>query len=195
MLVEFNVQTLLDNNLTADQFLICVLIYEKKIKLLEKYFAKKEESYKIELISSLQKLDFITNLNIEGKYDFNNFIVGTSFAKAMSKGDYFDDLMKTFPVSVMRPDGSKDYLRTDLPRCRKKYASITHGTKMIHDHILKCLQYEVDLRNKEGRLGFMKRLPNWLASEEWKSYEQRMLDDSLSGETKEVGEKYGTRLE
>ncbi|GAG01937.1 unnamed protein product, partial [marine sediment metagenome] len=81
---------------------------------------------------------------------------------------------------------------TDLNRCRGIYYTKTLGSKLWHDHILKCLMFEIQEREKEGSMSYMKRLPNWLSSEEWKSYEER-VEDSQSVTTEE--KSYGHDVE
>jgi hypothetical protein len=194
MLVEIDVKLLVDKEISADQFLVADMLLDKKYDLLIKYLSQRSKEEKEFIFAELNRKEFVFG-NWEETCDLKKIIVRSSFINLFSRGDFFDELVKTYPASVTRPDGTKDYLRVDLSRARKLYGQITGNKRSKHDQILKCLQFEVKLRTNEGKLGWMKRLPKWLSSEEWKSYEQRLNDESLSTNAKEERENYGTRLE
>jgi hypothetical protein len=98
--------------------------------------------------------------------------------------------MEEYPTKVTRPDGTTDYLRSDLKRCKKKYNNITNGKLKKHIEILNALKFEVETRTKEGNLKYMKRLPKWLMEEGWTLYQERMNDTTNQNKS-----KYGTELE
>ncbi len=196
MLLQVDVESLIKNRVTIDQFLITQLIFEKNYDLLSKYL----ELYSIEdlksLFINLVRVGLVDNYNGINEFDINKLVVKPSFSKVLAQGDFFDELVQVYPASVIRPDGVKDYLRTDLNRCRKIYAKITGGKHIIHQNILECLQFEIALRRKERNLGYLKRLPKWLVSEEWKIYEQRIKDEGFEAlimREEDLG--YGTNLE
>ncbi len=195
MLLQVDVNYLLKNRITVDQFLIAQLIYEKNYELLRSYLDLYSGEELKSLFLGLVKAGMIDNYNHEDQYDLNKFIIKPSFTKILAQGDFFDEFVQTFPTSVIRPDGTKDYLRTDLNRCRRVYNKITNNKYALHLNILQCLSYEIAIKRKEGKLAYMKRLPKWLASEEWKCYEQRIKDESLESlsNVEELG--YGNKLE
>lgn len=202
MLLQVDVDSLIKNHLTIDQFLVASMIYEKNYVLLEHYLDLYSSNELKVLFIGLIKAGLIDNIGdiVEPPYDFQKFTVRSSFIKILAQGDFFDELVQVYPASITRPDGTKDYLRTDLNRCRKLYSKITGDKYIIHLNILDCLKYEVSLRRKESNLSYMKRLPNWLRSEEWKSYEQRMKDEAYDSDLfeintgKEVELGYGNNL-
>jgi len=195
MLLQVDVNYLLKNRITVDQFLIAQLIYEKSYELLGSYLDLYSSEELKSLILGLVKAGLIDNYNFEDQYDLNKFIIKPSFVRILAQGDFFDEFVQTYPTSVIRPDGTKDYLRTDLNRCRRIYNKITGSKYSLHLNILQCLQFELAIRRKEGKLCYMKRLPKWLSSEEWKCYEQRIKDEGLESlsNTEDLG--YGNSLE
>jgi len=200
MLLQVDVESLIKNKVTIDQFLIASLIYEKNFELLSNYLDLYSSSELKVLFLGLIRAGLIKNNNEQDDvYDFNKFEVRPEFIRILVQGDFFDEIVQTYPQFITRPNGSKDYLRVDLNRCRKAYSKITGNKYMIHQNILNCLQFEVALRRKENSLSYMKRLPKWLTSEEWKSYEQRIKDEQILnlefGNTKEGGLGYGNKLE
>jgi hypothetical protein len=116
-----------------------------------------------------------------------------AFIKQISNGNFFEELYNAYPVKVIRDGGISDYLRTERYNSSKLYEMIVARNQSKHEHILKCLQYEVNHRESEGSMRYMKRMYKWLLSKEWKSFEERIgdTDNVLTG--KEV--KYGTELE
>src|SRR4030042_238479 len=159
MLLQVDVNYLLKNRITVDQFLVAQLIYEKNYDILKAYLDLYSSEKLKTLFIELVKAGLIDNYNYDDQYDFNKFIIKPYFVTILAQGDFFDEFVQTFPTYVVRPDGTKDYLR------------------------------------KEGKLCYMKRLPKWLGSEEWKVYEQRLKDESLKSSlnTEELG--YGNKLE
>jgi hypothetical protein len=198
MLVNIDSELLISNGITPNQFMIGVLILNKKFNVLtvlleESHFPTSELSRDLK---KLVKKGFIKNTNPEGEYDFSKITVDPSFIRLVIKDEAFDEFVLNYPEYTVRPDGTKDYLRVDLPGSRKIYNSIVKKDKLLHKHITDCLLFEVALRRKEGKMQYMKRLPKWLATEEWKSYENRlgeMSSISTNAEVDDLG--YGTNLE
>ena len=124
-----------------------------------------------------------------------NYQTTLKFKELVSgRDDFFDELYKEYPVKVMRPDGVVDYLRADRETSRHIYALLTKGDKQVHDHILKCLRFEIKKRYANNSFNYMKRINKWLSSREWESYEDE-VDDLSSAATRNEGEmRYGTGL-
>jgi hypothetical protein len=59
-----------------------------------------------------------------------------------------------------------------------------------HKHILKCLEFEVEKRKREGSMKFMTRMSKWLSTEAWKSYEDEVNNSATIAQN-----AYGTELE
>jgi hypothetical protein len=196
MLLQVDVESLIKNRITSDYFLVTQMLYEKQYDLLTQYLDLYSREELDSLFLGLVRTGMVDNRNFPEQYDYNKLTVRPSFIKVLAQGDFFDELVQTFPASVVRTDGTKDYLRTDINRCRKLYSIITKNKYPIHSHILECLQYEVATRRMNGSLGYMKRIPKWLSSEEWKVYEQMMKDTDISqvnNKTNDLG--YGNNLE
>ena len=123
-----------------------------------------------------------------------DYQVTLNFKDLINKDDLFDELYNEYPVKVIRPDGNLDYLRADRKASRGIYALLTKGDKQVHDHIIKCLRFELKRRYANNSLNYMKRLNKWLSSREWESYEDE-VDDLSSAATRNEGEmRYGTGL-
>lgn len=89
--------------------------------------------------------------------------------------DYFDELYDIFPVYVLRPDGQKGFLRANVNKCRLQYKKIVGKSKATHEHIIKCLNFELTERLRSNKLGYMKTMWKWLTNHEWEAFEEQML--------------------
>lgn len=86
----------------------------------------------------------------------------------------FDEFYDQFPVYVMRPDGTKGFLRANVNKCRKEYNRIVGKSKAMHEHIISCLKYEIDDKMRTGKIGYMKTMWKWLTQHEWETIEEQM---------------------
>ena len=192
MLLHVDIKHLIKYKITIDEYLIIQLLYDKNYDLYYNYLNNYSVVEKELLFSKLYKSGLIRNTNKPNEYNHENIELDNWANVMLAKGDYFDEFLQHYPTTVIRPDGVKDYLRTDINRCRILYNKITKGNQALHNNIVNCIKYEVRLRNADGSMKYMKRLPKWLSSEEWKISEQRMKDDVIVSPT-ELG--YGNKLE
>lgn len=102
-----------------------------------------------------------------------------SFTK--SKNDWFDEFYKVFPVYVTRPDGTKGFLRSNLNKCRKEYNRIVGKSRAMHEHLLNCLNWEINNKMMTGKLGYMKTMWKWLTQQEWEGLEEQMQYEQEGG--------------
>ena len=192
MLLQVDIKHLLKYRLTADEYIIIQLLYDKKFDEYNQYLSNYSIVEKELLFNRLYKSGLIKDTNQPNEYK-PEFIELDNWANVMlAKGDYFDEFLQHYPTTITRPDGTKDYLRTDTNRCRLIYNRITKGNQALHNHIVECLKYEVRLKTSDGSMKYMKRMPKWLASEEWKISEQRMKDDKSEPNIINLG--YGNNL-
>jgi len=193
MLLQVDVKDLIYNRITADQYLIAQLLIDNEIELLKQFVSIYSNDELKALFDRMGRTGLTINNNNPGEMDILKLIVSPSFKNMSAEGDFFDEFLLSFPPSITRPDGTRDYLRTDITRCRNNYKKITKSKYVIHKHILDCLRFEVMIRNRDGSLPYMKRLPKWLSTEEWKVYEQRLKDEEANIGKEEPG--YGNTLE
>jgi len=197
MLLQVDVKDLINNRITSDQYLIAQLLIDNETELLQQFINIYSNEELKTLFDRMGRTGLVINNNNPGEMNILKLIVSPSFKNMSAEGDFFDEFLLSFPPSITRPDGTKDYLRTDVTRCRRSYTKITKNKYVVHKHILDCLRFEVIIRTREGNLQYMKRLPKWLISEEWKVYEQRLKDEGgievLTNRKEDLG--YGNNLE
>jgi hypothetical protein len=194
MIVDINTDFLINNKITANQFLVLSLILANKQSILKDYYLNNGFDVK-EILSDIKALHdkgFIEGY-VEGTYGFDNLKPTSFINKLFINDDIFKEFLFTFPLKVTRTDGTVDYLRTDQSKARMLYLGYTKGKKSIHDHILKCLKHEIKYREQNGSMKFFKRICSWLTSQEWESFEDQIDDlGELTYKDKDMG--YGTEL-
>lgn len=112
----------------------------------------------------------------------NQVISKTSKLDELLKEDktMFDEFYDQFPVYVMRPDGTKGFLRANVNKCRKEYNRIVGKSKAMHQHLINCLKFEIDNKMMTGKMGYMKTMWKWLTQHEWETYDEQMKLDKPS---------------
>ena len=104
-----------------------------------------------------------------------------------SEKDYFDLFYDMYPVCVVRADGTKSYLRANVNKCRHIFNIKCGKSSAMAEHIIKCLDFEISKRMREGSLSYMMTMWNWLTRCQWEAIEDEMSDN------KPVN-SYGTEL-
>ena len=107
----------------------------------------------------------------------------------LPKKDYFDVFYDMYPVYVTRADGSKSYLRANVNKCRHFFNTKCGRSSAMAEHLIKCLDYEISKRMREGSLSYMMTMWNWLTRSQWEAVEEEMQDT-----TKQAVNSYGTEL-
>ena len=106
----------------------------------------------------------------------------------LPKKDYFDVFYDMYPVYVMRSDGTKSYLRANVNKCRHFFNTKCGKSSAMAEHLIKCLDFEISKRMREGSLSYMMTMWNWLTRSQWEAVEEEMADSS------KVTNTYGTEL-
>lgn len=102
------------------------------------------------------------------------------------KEDYFQLFYDTYPIYVTRPDGTKGFLRGNINKCRKEFNRIVGQSKAMAEHLLECLNFDIQEKTMYGKLGYFKTMWKWLVQHEWESIEEQMNYNSI--------ETYGTAI-
>lgn len=92
----------------------------------------------------------------------------------------FDEFYDLFPVYVIRPDGTKGFLRANVNKCRKEYNRIVGKSKAMHEHLMNCLHFEIENKMITGKMSYMKTMWKWLTQHEWETIEEQMKEELLT---------------
>lgn len=195
MILEIDTSFLIKHKITAHQYTIIKLIREEHVLELNRYL--KETGMESNLRNDLNALYKIGFIEAPPGSVISLILIKVTpkFSKVHSfTKDPFDELYGAFPIKVIRPDGNYDYLRVDQKRCRKMYHNIIRESPTMHEFIIRCLKIEVNDKRSKGKMSFMKRMPTWLSSEEWKAYADIAEHYDVSTlEEKSIG--YGQEIE
>lgn len=104
--------------------------------------------------------------------------------------DYFDLFYEMYPVYVLRPDGAKSYLRSNVNKCKTIFKTFTGRSEAMAEHIINCLDFELKQKMNVGKLGYMPTMWNWLTRRSWEAIEEEMKDNVIT----EQKSTYGTDL-
>lgn len=141
-------------------------------------------------IQSLIDQDLIVSTTLDDKISYEPSQKLLDFLKPDKT--WFDQFYELFPVYVTRPDGSKGFLRANLNKCRKEYNRLVGKSKAMHEHLMKCLQYEIDNKMITGKIGYMKTMWKWLTQREWEVTEEMMQEDNST--ITQNNYSYGTNI-
>lgn len=187
MIIEVNTKILdVFPGINSNQLLFLSMILDKNqpkyqdVRKIVSLISDDEISYLIDqqLITSIERDDSIT-------YQPTDML-----KEALKpKKDYFDLFYDMYPVYVVRADGSKSYLRANVNKCRHYFNLKCGNSSAMAEHIIKCLDYEVSKRMREGSLSYMMTMWNWLTRNQWEAVEDEMRDT-----VQQTVSTYGTEL-
>lgn len=103
--------------------------------------------------------------------------------------DFFDLFYDLYPVYVLRPDGSKCYLRANVNKCRHLFNTYVGKSSAMAEHLINCLQHETSKKTSQGKLGYMKTMWRWLVDHQWEETEEE-INDVIT----QTQDAYGTEL-
>lgn len=147
----------------------------------------------VSLISNDEITDLISQELITSKQVGNSISYqGTEKLKKLVEPikAYFDLFFDVYPVYAIRPNGMKDYLRTNVNKCRKLYDTYVGNSSDMASHLLECLLYEIDKKQREGKMSYMKTMWRWLQDHQWEAVEEEMRDVAQQ----QTSNSYGTEL-
>ena len=183
MILELDTSLLKTLNISINQLLFISLVLnenQKDHQDIQELLSRVNEEEIQDLINrNLVKIEYLNN---GIKYQ----ITDTTISAIKKPDTMFDEFYETFPVYVIRPDGTKGFLRANINKCRKEYNRIIGKSRAMHEHIMKCLRYELDNKMRTGKLGYMKTMWKWLTQHEWECYEEQL---NINEE-----EQYGTSI-
>ena len=172
MILELDISLLKTLNLSINQLAFISLVLsenQKDHQDIQELLSRVNEE---EIQDLIQRNIIITQTMNNGiSYQLSDDIINTLLKRNDSM---FDEFYETFPVYVIRPDGTKGFLRANVNKCRKEYNRIVGKSRAMHEHIMDCLRYELDDKMRTGKLGYMKTMWKWLTQHEWECYEEQL---------------------
>lgn len=179
MIDEKLIERLIGNGLSIEEYLILSLIYQGKFELLESYEKNVGVSDHVDLI--LREVYLNLNLktppkvNVKFEQEFKEFLVAKFDSEAFEK--LFIELKKHYPAKVITKTKATRRLHNDKAKCKKLYAKIlTKSNGELdyekHNHILKCIDFEVKERIKGGNEEYWQLMGSYLHQRSWELVEE-----------------------
>ncbi len=172
MIIEIDLEKVLDLNISVNQYIFIKSLNSNQM-------GKGIKSFVNYRISDDEIVDLINREILTKNSTKENATLTDQFKQIMDgtfEKDFFQVFYEIFPTSVVRPDGIKDYLRTDLNRCKKLYKQIVGNNSVKHDNIVRCLNYEIEQKRRTNKMGYFKKMRTWLISEQWLESEEALKD-------------------
>ena len=163
MQVQIDVNLLVENGISADDFLALYAIYRKGFKTLDKL--KLNPNW-----DDLQSKGYVKLGDSVEKH-----IIRQEFIDLFSSDfdQMFAELISTYPMKVSTNRGYRILHAAD-PNCKSnqkakaKYSRIVGTKKFVHEKIMKLLK--VQLRVERDKLEYMQQLEVWLNNHTWEKY-------------------------
>ena len=163
MQVQIDVNLLIENNISADDFLALYAIYRKGFKTLDK----------LELNPNWDNLQSKGYVKLGDSVE--KHVIRQEFIDLFSSDfdQMFAELINTYPMKVRTNRGYRILHAAD-PDCKSnqkakaKYSRIVGTKKFVHDKIIKLLK--VQLRVERDKLEYMQQLEVWLNNHTWEKY-------------------------
>jgi len=174
MLIEFNVNQLIVNKLTFEEYFLLFCIKYSHEGILISY-VKNVSQYPDEVFEKLQEQGFLNYArNENGDILFRSLKLGDKAVTLFPLNNQsfevcFAELKQTYPKKF-----GERVLHLDNARCIELYkkAIINNGVVDLEKHnlIIKCIKLEVEKRTNTGQLKFMQALPTYLHQKNWEPY-------------------------
>lgn len=188
MIIEVNTKLLdMPEDINSNQLLFLSMVldknqksYNQDVQKIVSLISDEEISYLISqgLITSMERSNSITYVATDKLKEF-----------IAPKKDYFDMFYDMYPIYVIRPDGSKSYLRANINKCRHLFNNYVGKSEAMANHLIDCLDKEISKKISEGKLGYMKTMWRWLTDHQWEEIEEEMLDNN-----RQTANSYGTDI-
>lgn len=187
MIIEVNTQLLEEiPGLNSNQLLFLSIV-------LDKNQPKYQDVHKVVSLISNEEIQYLIDQHLItsiGRDDSVTYMPTDELKQRVEpKKAYFDLFYDMYPVYVVRADGSKSYLRANVNKCRHFFNTKCGRSSAMAEHLIKCLDYEVSKRMREGSLSYMMTMWNWLTRSQWEAIEDEMADNE-----KVSVNAYGTEL-
>lgn len=186
MIIELNTKLGELPNINSNQIIFLSLVldrHQKKDQSVQKLLSLISEDE----ILSLSEQKLITSIERGG---YTQYEASDTLKEFLTPSkEYFDLFYDMYPKYVLRPDGTKCYLRTNINKCRTMYNRVIGNSSAMADHINACLRFEIDKKISTGKLSYMKTMWRWLIEHQWEASEEEMQDEQIKQTS-----SYGTEL-
>jgi len=175
MIIELDTKLLsLPEQLNMNQLVFLSMVLDKN------QTTRNQDVHQLVSLIGDADISYLVQQGLITSMERDKFIVYEATEKLKShianEGDYFDKFYDQYPVYVLRPDGSKSYLRANVNKCRHLFNVTCGRSSAMAEHLIACLNFEVHKKMTEGKLSYMKTMWRWLVDHQWEESEEEMND-------------------
>ena len=164
MQIQIDIELLIENDISADDYLALYAIYRKGFKTLEQ----------LNINPDWEKLQSKSFVKLGETLD--QHVIRQEFIDLFSSDfdQMFAELVGTYPMKVRAKTGSYRILRGSDPdlktnaKAKAKYSRIVGTKRFMHEKIMRLLN--VQLKVERDRLEYMQQLEVWLNNHTWEKY-------------------------
>jgi len=164
MQIQIDIELLIENDISADDYLALYAIYRKGFKTLEQLKINPDWE-------KLQSKGFVKLGDAPDKH-----IIRQEFIDLFSSDfdQMFAELVSTYPLKVRTKTGSYRILRGSDPnlktnaKAKARYSRIVGTKRFMHEKIMRLLRTQ--LKVERNNLEYMQQLEVWLNNHTWEKY-------------------------
>lgn len=176
MHIEIDINLLLDNDISADDYLALYALYRKGYKILSRLNLSPNWE-------GLQEKGFVKLGDTMEEH-----IVRQQFIDLFSSDfdQMFVELLGKYPMKVQSKSGVRILHASDPnakanKRAKDRYRKVVGNKRFIHDKIMKLLDKQLQV--ERGRLEYLQNLEVWINNHTWEKYTN--IDNVNGGETEQ----------
>jgi hypothetical protein len=186
--VTIDISCLKNNGLTADLYLILWCKYHNKepINLITEHWLDVND-FKDQTLAYLQQKGFIKITDKKTVLCFELRYKAISLFEVSNVEKKWLEFLYKFPAKVPAQNGGTRALKISNPNSKgnsaikKKYINLIKNNYDLHDHIIKVLDAELDMRRNSSSLQYMHNMNTWLNQSDYDKYSyllDKEVDDS-----------------
>ena len=164
MQIEIDIDLLIENDISADDYLALYAVYRKGYKTLDKLSINPDWE-------KLQKKCFVKLGSKPSEHTIRQEFIDL-FSSDFEQ--MFTELLNAYPLKVSIKNGGYRILKAADPnarannKSRERYKKVVGTKRFLHDKIMKLLQ--VQLRVNRDNLEYMQQLEVWINNHTWEKY-------------------------
>lgn len=188
MIIELNTKLLdIPEQLNMNQVVFLSMILDKN------QTTKNQDVRKIVSLISDEDISYLLQQNLITSIEKGGFIIYEATDKLKNyfsnEKSYFDLFYEQYPTYVLRPDGSRAFLRANVNKCRHLFNTYCGKSSAMAEHLIECLNFECHKKMSQGKIGYMKTMWRWLVDHQWEEAEEEM-----ESTVDTIQNSYGTEL-